>query len=80
VLVASAGLFAKAWHSWTGFCVYAVTWVVTVGYLSQRGPGGDVLIPAHDTRASLWLYGGAVVMALVATIPPVTLVGRDVAP
>ena len=79
VLVASGGLFAKAWQGWTGFGGYAAAWVLATFFFAQRGPGGSVLIPADDLKASLWVYGGAVVMSIVAAIPPSALVGRDVA-
>lgn len=79
VLVAAGGLFAKTWHGWAGFGGYATAWVLATYFLAQRGPGGSVLIPANDLKASLWVYGGAVVMSLVAAIPPYVLVGRDVA-
>ena len=79
ILVGAAGLFAKAWQGWAGFASYAAAWVLATFFFAQRGPGGSVLIPADDLKASLWVYGGAVVMALVAAIPPYVLVGRDVA-
>lgn len=79
VLVASAGLFAKAWQSWAGFIAYASVWAVGTVFFSSKGPGESVLV-ANDLKGQLWTLGGAAVVAIVAAIPPFVLVGRDVAP
>ena len=80
LLIASAGLFAKAWQGWLGFGGYAGAWVLATFFFAQRGPGGSILLPADDLKASLLVYGGAVVVAIVGAIPPFVLVGRDVSP
>jgi hypothetical protein len=78
-LVASAGIFAKAWESWAGFIAYASLWAAGTVYFGSKGPGNSVLV-ADDLKGLLWIYGGTTVMAIVAGIPRFVLVGRDVAP
>ena len=79
LLVASVGLFSKAWHAWWGFTAYAAAWAVTAFLFAQPGPGGSVLVPDSDIRAAVWIYGGAGVMAVIGAIPPFVLAGKNVA-
>lgn len=78
LMVGAGALFAKTWHSWLGFGAYAAGWLAATYFFTRRGPGGSVLVPADDLRASIWIYGGAAIIALVAAIPPFVLTGRDV--
>lgn len=77
VLVATASLFARAWARWLGFAVFAAAWAAMTTVYSQRGPGGSVLI-ASDVNGYLWLYGGAVVIVIMALVPRTLIEGRDV--
>lgn len=77
ILVATAGIFARAWARWLGYSVFAAAWAAMTMVYAQRGPGNSVLI-ASDTNGYLWLYGGALVIVAVALIPRFLLEGRDV--
>lgn len=78
LLVASVGLFSKTWHAWWGFTAYAAAWAVVAFLFAQTGPGGSVLVPSDDLRATVWIYGGAGVMAVIGAIPPFLLAGKNV--
>jgi len=77
-LVACAGLFAKAWQSWEGFIAFASLWVGATVFFAGTGPGQSTLV-ADDLKGHLWVYGGAVVLSVIAALPRFVLVGRDVA-
>ncbi len=77
-LVACAGIFAKAWQSWSGFIAFASLWVATTVFFASTGPGQSTLVAA-DLKGHLWVYGGAVVLSAVAAVPRFVLDGRDVA-
>ena len=79
VLIASAGVFAKAWQSWNGYIAFASLWVAVTVFFYATGPGQSQLI-AGDLKDKLWVYGGGAVLAVVAAVPRFALVGRDVAP
>ncbi len=79
VLIACAGIFAKAWQSWNGYIAFASLWVAVTVFFHSTGPGKSQLI-AGDLKDQLWVYGGATVLAVVAAVPRFALVGRDVAP
>ncbi len=79
VLIASSAIFAKAWQSWNGLVAFAALWVAVTVYFKSTGPANSQLV-ANDLKDHLWVYGGAVVLLVVALIPRSTLVGRDVAP
>jgi hypothetical protein len=78
-LVATAGLFAKAWESWTGFVVYAALWGAATVVFAGEGPANSVLVQ-DDLRGRLWIFGGTVMISLVAAVPRFVLVGSRVAP
>ena len=78
LLVATAGIFARAWGRWLGFFAYAVGWVVLTLIYAQRGPTGSVLIAGDTNNGQLWVYGGALLIVLVAFIPRRWLEGRNV--
>ncbi|MEY5017305.1 MAG: hypothetical protein RL431_354 [Actinomycetota bacterium] len=44
--------------------------------LAQRSPGGSVLIPANDA-ALVWVYGSAIICALVVLWPNVSFRARQ---
>ena len=77
-LVACAGIFAKAWQSWAGFIAFASLWVGATVFFAGTGPGQSTLFAA-DLKGHLWVYGGAVLVSLVAALPRFVLVGPDVA-
>jgi hypothetical protein len=77
LLVVTASVFARAWARWLGYAVFASAWAAMTMVYAQRGPGNSVLI-ASDTNGYLWLYGGALVIVLVALVPRTLLEGRDV--
>jgi hypothetical protein len=69
VLVLATALASRAWggrRAWTG---YAVALTATVWALSTEGPGGDVLVPAHQAIGWVWLIGAPVVAIVVALLP-----------
>jgi hypothetical protein len=78
ILVAVAGIFARTWARWSGFAAYAGAWATMTMIYAQVGPSRSVLI-ANDLHGYLWLYGGTLVIVLVALIPRRWLEGRDVA-
>lgn len=78
VLIASAGVFAKAWQSWTGYTAFAALWAAATMYFAGPGPGQSTLV-ASDLKGNLLVYGGAVVLTAIAIVPRSILVGRDVA-
>ena len=77
LLVATAGIFARAWGRWLGFLAYAVGWVVLTLIYAQEGPANSVLV-GNDTNGLLWIYGGSLVIVLVALVPRRWLEGRNV--
>lgn len=74
LLVALAGVFAKVWQSWLGYIAYAVGWLALI-YVYAVPTDGSVLI-AEEPRGRMWVFGGAVVLAIVAAIPTFVWVGR----
>lgn len=77
ILLATAGVFARAWARWLGFAVFATAWTAMTTVYAQRGPGDSILI-ANDVHGYAWIFGGAIVMVVVAMIPVTLLEGRDV--
>jgi hypothetical protein len=69
VLVASAALVARAWGGRRAWAGYVVAASATVWLLSTQGPGGDVLVPAHQAIGWVWIFGVPVVAILVALLP-----------
>ncbi|NYI42267.1 DUF6113 family protein [Demequina lutea] len=78
-LIACAGVFAKVWQSWNGYVAFASLWVGVTVFFYSTGPGQSQLI-SGDLKDQLWVYGGAVVLSIVAAVPRFVFVGRDVAP
>ena len=78
ILVAIAGIFARTWARWIGYAAYAGSWALMTMIYAQVGPSRSVLI-ADDLHGYLWLYGGSLVIILVALIPRRWLEGSDVA-
>lgn len=77
LLVAAAGVFAKVAQSWAGFVAFATLWVGATMFFAGKGPGQSTLV-ADDLKGHLWVYGGALVLFVVAALPRFVLVGRDV--
>jgi hypothetical protein len=66
--VLAAGTLARAWAGYAGLVGYAIGWVAAVQVLASRGPGGDLLVP-NQTVGLAWVYGGMLVVAIVAFLP-----------
>jgi hypothetical protein len=49
--------------------VYLAVLLLTLGGLSQYGPGGDVLVPGADHWGWYWLGGAVVVVLAVLALP-----------
>lgn len=64
----SAGVLARAWSGFGGLAGYALGWVAAVQVLALEGPGGDVLVPSQPLGYA-WIYGGILVVAVVAFLP-----------
>ena len=73
----AGAVFARAWHAWVGFALFAFAWVAACVAIDQSRPGGSLLI-VDDAMGRLWLYGGAAVLLLVAVVPRRVLEGRNV--
>jgi hypothetical protein len=69
VLVAAAALTARAWGGLRAWLGYALAATATAWVLSTQGPGGDVLVPAHQAIGWVWLLGVPVVSLIVAALP-----------
>lgn len=67
LVVAAAGVLARAWVGWPGLLTIGMAVVTTVAVLAGRGPGGDVLV-ALDVLGVVWFCGGAAV-AVAALLP-----------
>ncbi|WP_148284213.1 hypothetical protein [Luteimicrobium xylanilyticum] len=69
-LSVAAAILARAWGGYGAYTAYAVGWLVVVIVLSgMHGPGGDVVAGAHQRWASLWMYGGFLLVAASAFAP-----------
>ncbi|WP_448631501.1 hypothetical protein [Cellulomonas soli] len=68
-LVLVAGVTARAWGGGVPVIGYAGGLFLAVQVLAQRGPGGDVLVPAGDTYGWVWIGGAALAVATVALVP-----------
>ncbi|MGN8246836.1 hypothetical protein ACTHAM_000503 [Cellulomonas soli] len=69
VLVLVAGVTVRAWGGAVPVVGYAGGLFLAVQVLAQRGPGGDVLVPAGDSHGWVWIVGAAVAVAAVAVVP-----------
>lgn len=67
VMVALAGVVARAWTGWVGLLTTGLGVATAVGVLGSRGPGGDVLVAA-DVWGYLW-YAGALAVLVAAVLP-----------
>ena len=77
LLVATAGVFARAWGRWLGYASYALGWVVLTLLYAQTGPGNSILVAA-DANGLLWIWGGSIVLVLIALAPRRWLEGRRI--
>ncbi|MGV8977619.1 MAG: hypothetical protein ACOH17_06215 [Cellulomonas sp.] len=68
-LVLSAAIAVRAWSGYVALVGYAGGLVLLVQVLSQRGPGGDVLVPAGDAIGWVWIIGAALVTGAAAFVP-----------
>lgn len=68
-LVLVAGVTARAWGGAIPLVGYAGGLFLAVQVLAQRGPGGDVLLPAGDSFGLAWVVGAAVAVAVAALVP-----------
>jgi hypothetical protein len=69
VLVLTAAVASRAWGGRRAWAGYAVALTATIWLLSTEGPGGDVLVPAHQNIGWVWLIGAPVVAVVVALLP-----------
>ncbi|MCJ7827088.1 MAG: hypothetical protein MUP36_02465 [Demequinaceae bacterium] len=68
-LVLAAGVFARAWKSWTGLLVFAQAWIAVVLLLYYtRGPGESIVILGY-TFGKIWIFGGSIAVVAPAFIP-----------
>jgi len=75
-LTIAAGLFIRASAGFNTFAAFGLGWIVMVQLLAMPNTGGDVLIvdprePLPFAAAGLiWTYLGAVLLVLLALLPP----------
>ncbi|MGY4643504.1 hypothetical protein [Cellulomonas sp. URHB0016] len=69
VLVATAGVVARAWGGWPTLGTYAVGVLAATQLLAREGPGGDVLVPADQAIGWVWIAGSVAVLVIVAAVP-----------
>lgn len=79
-LVLVAGVTARAWGGAIPLVGYAGGLFLAVQVLAQRGPGGDVLLPAGDSYGLAWVVGAALAVALAALVPRRVFDDRPFAP
>lgn len=68
LLVLSAAVTARAWSGWVTWVGFLGGLFLAVQVLAQRGPGGDVLVPA-GVLGLVWVFGSLVVTVAVALLP-----------
>ncbi|GAA1875622.1 hypothetical protein [Myceligenerans crystallogenes] len=68
VLTAAAAIMCRAWSGYGVLLAFAGGWVVAVQWMSLRGSGGDVLVPA-GTLGLVWTYAGVLVLGAAAFLP-----------
>lgn len=68
-LVLVAGVTVRAWGGVVPVVGFAGGLFLAVQVLAQRGPGGDVLVPAADSHGWVWILGAAAAVAVVALVP-----------
>lgn len=68
-LVLAAAATARAFGGLIAWIGFVVGLGVTVLALSQKGPGGDVLVPSGQKLGMVWLLG-SVAVAVVAMLLP----------
>lgn len=69
LLVLAAAVTARAWGGRPAWAGLAVAATATSWLLSVQGPGGDVLVPAHQAIGWVWLVGVPVACVVVALLP-----------
>jgi len=68
-LVLLAAIAVRAWSGFVALVGYAGGLFLLVQVLSQRGPGGDVLVPAGSVIGWVWIGGAAVMVGAAAFAP-----------
>jgi len=68
-LVLVAGIAVRAWSGFVSVVAYAGGVLLLVQVLAQKGPGGDVLVPAASAIGWVWIIGAAVMIGGVALAP-----------
>ena len=68
-LVVAGSVTSRAWDGWPTWVTYAGGVFFAVQALSQTGPGGDVLIPAHEAVGWVWVIG-SIGLALATGLLP----------
>ena len=68
-LVVAGSVTSRAWDGWPTWVTYAGGVFFAVQALSQTGPGGDVLVPAHAAVGWVWVIG-SIVLALATGMLP----------
>jgi hypothetical protein len=83
VCLALALAAAVTMRAWTGFGAllgYTVGLVVSVQLLTQRGPGGDTLVPDGQAIGWVWVLGSIVATIVAALLPRAMFDDRPRAP
>lgn len=75
LLVLSAAVTARAWSGWVTWVAFTGGLFLAVQVLAQKGPGGDVLVPA-GTLGLVWVVGALVMAVVVAVLPRRLFVDR----
>lgn len=78
LLVLAAAVAVRAWSGFLALIGFAGGLFLLVQLLSQRGPGGDVLVPAAGGLGWTWVIGAAVMAGAAAFAPSSWF--RDAAP
>jgi hypothetical protein len=68
-MVAAGSVTSRAWDGWPTWVTYAGGVFFAVQALSQTGPGGDVLVPAHEAVGWVWVIG-SIGLALATGLLP----------
>ncbi|WP_426594586.1 hypothetical protein ACPPVS_03430 [Cellulomonas sp. McL0617] len=68
-LVLAAATTVRAFGGLVAWIGFVVALGATELVLSQKGPGGDVLLPSGQTIGLVWI-GGSIVLAVVAMLLP----------
>jgi len=69
VLVLTVGVLVRAWGGYGPLAGYGLGVLAAVQVLAQTGPGGDVLVPAHQTISWVWVVGSPAMVVVAALAP-----------